>query len=567
MTALDTAGGEPQIESGNEVVSAPQLLNVDLAAIALSKTNPRKHFDAAALVELASSMETHGLAQPVLLRPQMVSRMDGSGRNKPSADRFELVAGERRLRAAKQLGWPTIPAVVRPLTDLQALELQVVENLQREDLHPLEEAEGYEQLMKRHGFTVEDLVAKVGKSKSYVYQRLKLTSLSPKARKAFYAGTIEATQAVLIARIPHAKLQDQAVKEIDGRAMSYRQAAEFVQQRFMLRLDKAPFSTSDAELFPLAGPCTTCPKRTGNQPELFGDVKSADVCTDPNCFDAKRDLARKAKLDAARAAGTKVIEGKAAKVIFPYEHGLSAQGGFARVDHATEWLGDKHVDLAKVAKKVGITPTIVVNPHNGEPIEVLERAAVIRAGRASGEIAPSAQTALSNGEAERQKKAKIETAARMKLLQATTTAASNSLTSLDWREIATWIVLNCLDYDTIKRLCALREWDKSWGEHGPGRALLLGHITMMSDAELALLIFDCHLVGEVYRAPWSDNKGERLIAAAKRHGLDPAAQLKAAIAELTPKKKVPAKKSAAPKAAAKAAKKKPAASTSTAEVA
>lgn len=557
MTALDTTGGEPQIASGREAGWASQLINVELAEITPSKTNPRKHFDAATLAELASSMETHGLAQPVLLRPVLLTNS------------FELVAGERRLRAAKQLGWPTIPAIVRSLTDLQALELQVVENLQREDLHPLEEAEGYEQLMKRHGFTVDDLVSKVGKSKSYVYQRLKLTALSPKARKAFYAGSIEATQAVLIARIPHAKLQDQAVKEIDGQAMSYRQAAEFVQQRFMLRLDKAPFSTADAELFPSAGPCTTCPKRTGNQPELFGDVKSADVCTDPNCFDAKRDLARKAKLDVARAAGTKVIEGKEAKDIFPYEHAYGPQGGFARLDNATEWFGDKRVDLAKIAKKVGITPTIVVNPHNGEPVEVLERAAVIRAGRAAGEIAPSTQTAArSNGEAERQKKAKIETAARMKLLRATTAAASGKLTSLDWREIATWIVFNCLDFDTLKRLCALREWDQSWVEHGQGRALLSGHITMMSDSELALLIFDCHLVGEVYNAAWSDNKGERLMAAAKRHGLDPAAQLKAAIAELTPKKKVPTKKAAAPKASAKKAAKKKlvSAPTSTAEV-
>lgn len=556
---LDSFTADAHIESGGtDLALTPHFLDVAVDAITASKTNPRKHFDADAMKELAESMRTHGLAQPILLRPLTVSRMDGSGRNKPSTDRFELVAGERRLRAARTLAWPTIPAIVRPLTDLQALELQVIENLQRADLHPLEEAEGYERLMKKHGFTVDDLVARVGKSKSYVYQRLKLTALSLKARKAFYAGTIDATQAVLVARIPHEKLQDLAVKEIDGQEMSYRQAAEFVQRRFMLRLADAPFKTDDAALYPQAGPCTTCPKRTGNQPELFGDVKSADVCTDPNCFDVKRNAAAKLKIEAARAVGAKVIEGKAAKDILPYEHG-GIYGGYARLDHATEWIGDKNVDLAKVAKKVGIAPAIVVSPHNGEPIEVIDRDAVIRAGRAAGEIAPNARASSSrpSEEAERQKKAKIETAARMRLLRATTAAAAGQLTSLDWREIAAWIVLNCLDHDARKRLCALREWDKSWAEYGAGLALLQGHMTMMSDAELALLIFDCHLIGEVYKAPWSDGKAERLFGAAARHGLDAAALVKTAKAELGPKKKAPpakktvTKKASAPKAPAR----------------
>lgn len=146
-----------------------------LEAIVASKTNPRKHFDAAALKELAESIAKHGVLQAILVRP---NGADG---------KFELVAGERRWRAAKLAQLDRIPVTVRELSDTEALELQVVENLQRTDLHPLEEAEGYESLMKcQHAdgrtYTADEIAAKVGKSRSYVYSRLKYTALCKEAR-------------------------------------------------------------------------------------------------------------------------------------------------------------------------------------------------------------------------------------------------------------------------------------------------------------------------------------------------------------------------------------------------
>ena len=304
---------------------------VPLALVQASKTNPRKHFNKAALDELTASVAQHGILQPLLVRPR-------------AADGYELVVGERRWRAAKAAGLKAVPALVREFSDAEALEVQVVENLQRTDLHPLEEAEGYEQLQKLHGHTVEDLAAKVGKSKAYIYARMKLCALVPEARKAFYDDKVSASTALLVARIPVPELQLEALRHIikpnnyRPESLSYREAVDYVQRTFMLRLAEAGFSTSDSDLVPAAGPCTTCPKRTGNQRELFGDVKSADVCTDPKCFDSKREAAWAREKAAAEARGTKVLEDGAAKKLFPHGDRLTDRSGF--VDLAGENYDD-----------------------------------------------------------------------------------------------------------------------------------------------------------------------------------------------------------------------------------
>lgn len=135
-----------------------------------SQTERRKHFDKAALGELADSIKTAGLINPVLVRP-----VNGH---------FEIVAGERRFMAAELAGVSEIPATVRELTDEQVLEIQLIENLQREGLHPLSEAEGYDKLIRTHGHTAEEIADKLGKSKAYVYARIKLLALGPAARQA-----------------------------------------------------------------------------------------------------------------------------------------------------------------------------------------------------------------------------------------------------------------------------------------------------------------------------------------------------------------------------------------------
>jgi ParB/RepB/Spo0J family partition protein len=274
-----------------------------------SPRNPRRSFDQATMQELTDSVRAHGVIEPILVRP-----VDGH---------FEVVAGARRLRACRAAERTEIPALVQEMTEAEALEIGIIENLQRADVHPMDEAEGFEQLLaqKERPCTVEELAAKVGKSKAYIYARLKLTALCPKARKAFFDGAFNASIALLVARIPDVALQKKALEEIeprfkDSEPLSFREAARVIHERFMLKLSGAPFQTSDPELVPGAGACSSCPKRTGAQPELFDDVGDADVCTDPNCYQTKLDALWKRRAAEAKATGREVLEGKKAKDLF-----------------------------------------------------------------------------------------------------------------------------------------------------------------------------------------------------------------------------------------------------------
>ncbi|MCW3488966.1 ParB/RepB/Spo0J family partition protein [Dethiobacter alkaliphilus] len=143
-------------------------VDVDVAQISVNPYQPRKHFDEEKLAELARSVEQHGILQPLIVRPS-----DGE---------YELVAGERRLRAAKKAGLQRVPVVIRPLTDKEMMEIALIENLQRQDLNPLEEAQAYQRLMEEFNYTQEQLAERVGKSRSAVANTLRLTTLHPEAR-------------------------------------------------------------------------------------------------------------------------------------------------------------------------------------------------------------------------------------------------------------------------------------------------------------------------------------------------------------------------------------------------
>lgn len=349
------------------LLAAPYAASIALSLITPSATNPRKRFDKDALADLTDSVRKHGIIQPILVR-----QID------PAIAAYELVAGERRYRAATAAGLEEIPAIVRNLTDVEALELQVIENLQRADLHPIEEAEGYEQLRDRHGYSIDELAAKVGKSKAYVYARLKFTDLCKEAREAFFAGELNASTALLIARIPTDKVQKAALKELTatdhrGEVMPVRMAAEHIQRSYMLKLKEAPFSPNDEKLVPKAGSCGACPKRTGNQPELFGDVKSADTCTDPTCFAGKKE-AHFARLRAdAEAKGATVITGKDAKAIIPNEWSAMQQGWIGADQKVWEDAKDR---TAKAIMGKGHVWTLIEHPVSHELVPIIKLADV-----------------------------------------------------------------------------------------------------------------------------------------------------------------------------------------------
>lgn len=272
----------------------------------------RARYSDQGLDELAESINRSGVLQPILVRPFNGSHIARSTDGAPPS--FEIVAGERRFLASKRAGLRQIPAIVRELTDEHVLEAQLVENLQREDLDALSEAEGYDELMRVARIDVDQVAAKIGKSRSYVYARTKLLDLSDEGRAALAAGKLDASRALLVARIRDPKQQAKALElalEMDWRgdrpAYSYRGLVEQIgRKKATVPLSEATFPTADETLQP--GPCTTCPHRTGNcaAPGLDEDP---NVCTDVRCFNAKTREANARRLKAAEAAGLQIIKG------------------------------------------------------------------------------------------------------------------------------------------------------------------------------------------------------------------------------------------------------------------
>ena len=172
-----------------------EYLSVSIDSLALSPLNPRQRFDQAGLDELAASIREHGVLEPLLVRPWP------AGRKAKVPAAWEIVAGARRFRAATLARLAEVPVRVKQLSDREVLEVQVIENLQREGLHPLEEAQGYEQLMKKGGYDVAKIAARVGRSVKYVYDRVKLLGLRKELKDVFSDGEITAGHAILLARL------------------------------------------------------------------------------------------------------------------------------------------------------------------------------------------------------------------------------------------------------------------------------------------------------------------------------------------------------------------------------
>ena len=173
-----TTGSGPELRSlsRQDQTQSPGFRNVPVATIATNPLQPRKDFDRAELDELTASIRLNGLLQPLLVRPK--------------AGAFELVAGERRFRAVQTLGWREVPVHVRDLDDQAVLTLALIENLQRSDLNPIEEAEGYQELIARFSLTQQQVADSVGRERSTVANMLRMLSLPDDVRKMVRDGAL-----------------------------------------------------------------------------------------------------------------------------------------------------------------------------------------------------------------------------------------------------------------------------------------------------------------------------------------------------------------------------------------
>jgi len=238
------------------------------------------------LNELAETIRRSGVYQAILARPK--------------DDRLEIVFGARRFRASQLAGKETIPVLVREMSDAEVLEAQLVENLQRRDVHPMEEAEGYKRLLAltEPTYTVEQIAARVGKTPAYIATRLKLTDLCDEVAAAFYQHHIGVGHALLLAKLPTGMQTlglTACFKEVYAGGgekpasilLPVRNLRFWIETNVLLLLRDAPFDQRNAQLVPAAGSCVECPKRTGHNKLLFADLGKQDNCTDPACYQAK----------------------------------------------------------------------------------------------------------------------------------------------------------------------------------------------------------------------------------------------------------------------------------------
>lgn len=199
----------PQPPRTTDANDGPRSLPIDL--VQRNPAQPRKHFDEAELTELANSIRTHGVLQPILVRPIA----DG---------RYEIVAGERRWRAAQRAGLHTIPAVIREFNEVEVLEIAIVENVQRTDLNPIEEAQGFQALIDRFGRTQEEIAEAVGKSRPHIANMLRLLKLPEDLQEMVRDGRLSSGHARAILTAP------------DQRSLAQRVIAEGLNVRDVERL-------------------------------------------------------------------------------------------------------------------------------------------------------------------------------------------------------------------------------------------------------------------------------------------------------------------------------------------
>lgn len=195
------------LENSAEEMNAENKLPIN--EIVPNKDQPRKTFDQGALQELADSITQHGVLQPLLVRPL------------PTGG-YQLVAGERRWRASKMAGLKEVPVVIKELSDVETMEIAIIENLQREDLNPIEEAEGLQALIDRCGFTQEDIAVSVGKSRSAIANSLRLLKLPQEVRDMTRNGEISAGHA-------------RALLAFDNEAMIYEVAQNIIRNNLSVR--------------------------------------------------------------------------------------------------------------------------------------------------------------------------------------------------------------------------------------------------------------------------------------------------------------------------------------------
>lgn len=283
----------PEEEATTMETVLPQLeqKSINLADI-ITGYNHRSEYEADSMQELTDSIREMGVLQPVLVRP---AKEEG---------KYELVAGRRRYIAAVAVQAliktrNTIPAIIRELTDDEVVEMQLVENLQRKDVHPMDEAAGFKRIMEQRGWTVHEIAARVGKKPQYVAARLKLNELAPEFQKAFYNNRLSQVDVTKLFKLSVEQQQELYSEEFDDDDKI--NISDWEIKKRLGSITNAPFDTTDASLNPEMGACTGCPFNTASNTLLFPEAADNAQCGNSSCYQKKSDVSFESQFKAVLA--------------------------------------------------------------------------------------------------------------------------------------------------------------------------------------------------------------------------------------------------------------------------
>jgi len=526
--------GENIMPSTQNAVNNHEYRSVPITALAESPTNPRKRFDAKSLEELAASFKTQGILAPLLVRELEESK-------------YEVVAGARRLRAAKLAELEKLPVRVVKLTDAEAIEAQCVENLQREDIHPLEEALGFKSLLElgEPAYTIAIIASRAGKSEAYVYGRIRLADLIPPVAEAFLKDQITIGHALLIAKLPASQQQEAFAAAFRGQWTSegnsqvlipVRELAAWIESNILLQLASAPFDKQDETLVPEAGSCANCPKRTGFNKLLFPDVRK-DSCTSPDCFRAKIDACVK-----------KTLETK--------PHLIQISAAWNSREGAP--LGrNQYVELEiKKSKANGASTKLSANQ---KPCEKMAEAIVMDGGK-RGQVVkvcadPACRTHHPNTpspqqvereraeERKRIEKEKLAITTRHRILATILQRVSAPLKKADLRAVAHYLIGH-LSYSQVPALAKRHKVEAK--DSASAQELLAKQVGTYDESELCKLFLEISLLDSAYQRSTA-SRDDVLMDTAKRYRVDTEKLQKAVAEELAAKRDKRTKPKAKPK--------------------
>ena len=485
----------------------------------------------------AASFKTQGVLAPLLVR-----ELDES--------QYEVIAGARRLRAAKLAELKNVPVRIVKLTDAEAIEAQCVENLQREGIHPLEEALGFKSLLDLgEPYNIAHIAARAGKNEAYIYGRLRLADLIPPVAEAFLKDKITIGHALLIAKLQASQQQEafaaafRSMWTSEGNTqvlIPVRELGAWIESNILLQLASVPFDKQDETLVAAAGSCVNCPKRTGFNKLLFADVRQ-DSCTDPNCFLAKVD-----------AHIAKTMEKKPELV--QISSGWNTREGAP--------LGrNRYVELQ--IKKPKANGNAAKQPVVQKPCEKMTEAIVMDGGNRGQTVKvcadpncrvhhgdrPSPQQLQRDRAQERKRieKEKVAITARHRILATILERVSVPMKKADLLTVAQH-VLGSVPYNRIPLLAKRHKLEIEKSNASPVQ-LLQKQVSRYDESGLFRLLLEISLLESAYRSG-GDSDSDILLNTAKRYRIDAEKLQKAVAQEFAAKQKKKEKKSAPDKSAA-----------------